>query len=505
MGLLGAPAADRREAATLDAVQPTRPIAAVRQLPDPEVWQTAPSSGLGRRRIAAGFALAAVLLPGLTVLLTHYRSSLALIDEILIYLLVVLAVTLLGGLWPSVTTALTADVLLNWYFTVPLHHWTIERPADLFALLLFIATSVTVSSVVHFAARRSHAAAERAEEASALVGLTGTVLGGADTVESVLGHLRQTLGVAAELYERHGAGWLRVAGTRLDDPLTPLRVTGAGQDFRLVSYGSLVGNRARLLPAYAAQAAAACDRQRLRLQANQAEALAEGNRMRTALLAAVSHDLRTPLASLKAAVSTLRQTDITLTPDDRAALLDLIDQGADRLDGLIANLLDMSRINTGSIQLLIRDVALDEIVPLAIRSLERGGGVEVDLPDTLPLVRVDAGLLERAVANVVSNALRHSPPGRPPLVRAECRDQARVSLLVIDHGQGVPAEDRDRIFAPFQQLGDSSADGGVGLGLAVARGFLDAMGACIRAEQTAGGGLTMQIDLPALRPALATP
>lgn len=485
---------------TLGAVTPApgRSSGSVVALPEPEPWQPAPSNGLTARRVLLGLAVAAATLPLLTVALTALRGSLALIDEVLIYLLVVIAVSLVGGFWPSVLTALAADLILNWYFTVPLHHWTIAAPADLIALVLFIASAVTVSSVVHAAARRAHIASERSAEAGALLDLARTVLGGDDSPEVVLEHLTRTLGVPAEMYERHGTGWLKITGTAGAEPM---RAAAGGPEFRLVTYGDPAGNQARLLPAYAAQAAAACERQRLRIQAAQAEVLAEGNRIRTALLAAVSHDLRTPLASIKAAVDTLRQTDIHLSADDRAALLATIQQGADRLDALVANLLDMSRIHTGSVQPFLRPAAVDEIVLQALRAVDDDARVQLDIPDTLPLVTVDPGLFERAAANVITNALRYSPPHRPPAITATTAADITdmVTVLVIDHGPGVPPDAYGQIFAPFQQLGDRSTTDGVGLGLAVARGFLRAMGASIGAQDTPGGGLTMRIDLPIAR------
>ena len=173
-----------------------------------------------------------------------------------------------------------------------------------------------------------------------------------------------------------------------------------------------------LIAGYAAQAAASLDRERLRTQAAQAEALAEGNRMRTALLAAVSHDLRTPLASIKASVSSLRQTDVTWSAEDQAELLATIEQNADRLDALIGNLLDMSRLHAGSLQPFLRPTAIDEVAPVAVGGLDDSLRLELAVPDGFPLVLADPGLLERVLANLFSNALRYSPAGRPPELHA---------------------------------------------------------------------------------------
>jgi two-component system sensor histidine kinase KdpD len=260
-----------------------------------------------------------------------------------------------------------------------------------------------------------------------------------------------------------------------------------------------------LLEAYAAQAAAALDRERLRGQAAQAEALAEGNRMRTALLAAVSHDLRTPLASVKAGVSSLRQTDVELSPADRAELLATVEKAADRLDGLIGNLLDMSRLQAGALRPRLRAASVEEVALLALRGLDGTERVVVSLPEDLPLVATDPGLLERALANLVSNALRHSVGVPPPTIEAVA-GAARVVVRVVDHGPGVPPASYERMFEPFQRLGDQSRGTGVGLGLAVAKGFVEATGGRLEAAPTPGGGLTMTLTLRAATPATpATP
>ncbi|HET6878175.1 MAG TPA: ATP-binding protein [Jatrophihabitans sp.] len=453
-----------------------------------------PVSGLSRRRQLAGVALAGAVLPLLTVLLVAMQTHLAFPDELLAYLLAVLLVTLVGGFWPAVLAAVAACLLLNWFFTPPLHTWTIESPENLFALLLFVASAVTVSGVVHFAARRDAVARERTAEASALLALARTVLGGDDTPRAVLDHLSDATGLHAELQELVESRWVRIAGTEGDgEP----RAVPAGEHLRLIVYGDLTRMRAGLLDGYAAQAAAACERQRLRIQAGQAEALAEGNRMRTALLAAVSHDLRTPLASVKAAVGSLRQTDVQWSREDQVSLLETIEEGADRLDSLIGNLLDMSRVQIGAVQPFIRPVALDEVAPLAVRGLDGAQRLRLAIPDALPLVTTDPGLLERALANLVANALRYSPADRPPTVAARCDDARTVVIEVIDHGPGIPVDQREHAFQPFQQLGDRHTSEGVGLGLAVAKGLIEAVGGSIVADSTPGGGLTMRVELPA--------
>ena len=456
--------------------------------------EVAPGAAIGVRRQLAGVLLAAVLLPLLTVVLVAGRAHLNLADDLLVYLVAVVTITVLGGFWPAVLAAVAASVLLNWYFTVPIHTFTIAQPRELLALLLFVTVAVAVSSVVHLAARRALQAARAREEAASLLELAQTVLGGADSPAAVLEHLTRTHGGQAELQERVAGRWVRTASSGVDGALAEALRIAIRDDLTLMVTGQGPSATPALLAGYAAQAAAALDRERLRTQAAQAEALAEGNRMRTALLAAVSHDLRTPLASIKASVSSLRQTDVEWSEADEADLLATIEQNADRLDALIGNLLDMSRLHTGSLQPFLRPTAIDEVAPVAAGGLDDSLRLEMAVPDGFPLVLADPGLLERVLANLFSNALRYSPAGRPPELHAVL-DGGTVRLEVADHGPGVPDELKERIFEPFERVGDRHP--GVGLGLAVARGFAEAMGGRIGAFDTPGGGLTVRVTLPA--------
>ncbi|CAL9314209.1 Adaptive-response sensory-kinase SasA [Streptomyces sp. SudanB148_2056] len=251
----------------------------------------------------------------------------------------------------------------------------------------------------------------------------------------------------------------------------------------------------RVLAAFAAQAAVVLDRRRLREQTDRALALAEGNRIRTTLLAAVSHDPRTPPAGIKAAVSSLRSEDVERSDEDRAELLEGIEDGADRLDHLVGNLLDTFRLHTGTVTPLMRGTDLDEVVPRALGGVPEHT-VVLDVPETLPVVDADPGPLERAMANVIENAVKYSPPGeRVPVAASAFADG--VEVRVVDRGPGLSDEAEGRIFAPFQRHGDAPRGSGVGLGLAVARGVTEAMGGTLNADDTPGGGLTMTLTLRA--------
>jgi two-component system sensor histidine kinase KdpD len=258
--------------------------------------------------------------------------------------------------------------------------------------------------------------------------------------------------------------------------------------------GRLTGADRQVLNAFAAQLTAARERARLSEAAAQATELTEANALRTALLQAVSHDLRTPLASIKASASSLRQHDIEWSPQDEASFLETIEDETDRLTALVSNLLDMSRLQAGVLQPTLRPVNLEDVVPAAIASLgERAYGVVVDVAETLDPVRADAALLERVVANLVENAMRWSPLDRPARVTAG-RVHDRIDVRIIDHGPGVKPANREQIFQPFQRLGDRGGTG-VGLGLAVARGFVRAMEGELIIEDTPEGGTTAVVSL----------
>ena len=452
-------------------------------------------SGLSPRRQLAGAALAVVGLPSLTAVLNALQPHLNLSDDLLIYLVAVVAVTVVGGFWPAVLAAVGASLLLNWFFTAPLHTFTIAEPRNLLALVLFVTVAVAVSSVVHLAARRAADAARSSKETESLLSLAQTVLGGADTPGDVLDHMTASHGGQAQLLERVGGRWIMVASSGDASSSESALRFEVRPDLALEVSGQAASATTSLLAGYTAQAVAALDRARLRTQAAQAEALAEGDRMRTALLRAVSHDLRTPLASIKASVSSLRQTDVRWTPEDEAELLANIEQNADRLDTLVGNLLDMSRLQAGSLEPFLRATAVDEVAPVALRGLDDADHLLIVVPDDLPLVRADPGLLERVLANLFSNALRHSPPDQRPMLRAK-EDGPWVVIDVVDHGSGVPAGLKERIFEPFARL--EAGTHGVGLGLAVAKGFAEAMGGTIAAVDTPGGGLTVRVTMPAL-------
>jgi K+-sensing histidine kinase KdpD len=469
---------------------------------EPAPSKRAPRQGLSRRRQLSGLALALAGLPLVTLLLAAARESLSLESVVLLYLLAVLAVALLGGVAVALLAAVASALLINFYFVEPLHTLDIAQGDQALALGVFVVVAAIVSGTVELAARRARAAVQAAAEAETLSALAGTDLNEAATLNDVLEQARKTFSmesVALKVRNRTTDAWEEVehagwgpkgqeAPLQFDLPISPrLRLVGRGP--------ALFAEDRRVLEAFAAAAETAYEGRRLTAQAREARTLATVDRQRTALLAAVGHDLRTPLAGIKAAVSSLRQTDVDWSPHERDELLATIESSADRLDALVSNLLDASRLQAGALAVQARPVALDEVIGTVLLSLPGASErVAVDVPENLPLVHADPGLLERILANLLDNALRHAGANDPVEITASA-GASNAKITIVDHGPGISPAQRERLFEPFQRLDDSTSNG-IGLGLAVARGFAEAMGGALVADQSVGGGLTMRLRLP---------
>jgi two-component system sensor histidine kinase KdpD len=440
-----------------------------------------PRRGLPARRQWWGAGLAAAGLPLVTAVLVSERGRLSYATPVLLVLTVVVGVALVGGLRPAVPAAIAGGLSLNYFFTPPLHELTVERPQDLLVLLVYLAVAVAVSGVVDLAARRTAEAARAKAEAEALSSVAGATLAEQETLPALVERVREVFGAShVSLVDELGVP-LAVVGT--PTPGDAEQRVPAGRAVLVVRGPELFAEDRRVLGAFAEAAATALEGRRLAEQAAAAEAV---DRMRTALLAAAGHELRTPLAGVKAAVSSLRAQDVTWSVEERNELLGTIEDSADRLGSLVANLLDASRLQAGALSVTPAPVGLDEVVARAVVGLAERDRVRLEVLESLPPVTADAGLLERVVANLLDNALRFDPG--EVLVRGSVGQ-----LAVIDHGPGIA--DAATAFAPFQRLGDPSP-GGVGLGLAVAKGFVEAMGGTITPSTTPGGGLTMTVVLP---------
>ena len=453
---------------------------------------------LPRRRVWLGIALAVVGLPALTAVLTQLREHLQLNTILLLYLLFVVVVSAVGGLLPALAAAIVGFLLVNWYFTPPLHGLTIDDTENLIALIVFLTVAVTVSGLVSMAARRAAEGARARAEAEALARLAGVSPAGA-----VLDSLRRILGLdGAAVLHRLDGGWRveAASGDRVpESPEASESTIDLDEDHVLALSGAAIrAEDRRVLDAFARELQASVEVGELEAEAGTVGALAAANELRAALLSAVSHDLRTPLSAIKASVTSLLQRDVEWTPSAQHEFLTTIDEETDRLNALVGNLLDMSRLQSGALEVRETPIGLDQVLPAALRSIGADDdSLQLDVPESLPRVLGDAGLLERALANVIANAIRYSPAGVPARVTAGPVD-AIVDVRIVDRGPGVAEGDQARLFMPFQRLGDTRQDEGVGLGLAVARGFVEAMGGEIEVEETPGGGLTVVVRLRAI-------
>lgn len=438
-------------------------------------------------------------LPAITVTLAGHRQDLVLSTPVLLMLTVVLAVAIVGGIRPALPAAVAGFLLLTVVFTEPYGTFDVHRLDQGLALVVYMATAVAVSVVVGVAARRHSQAVRATAEATELSALSGAQVGEEHGLDDVLARVREVFDLRyAAVVERGGPGWRVVRASGEPGPAdTSLHLPVSATRALHVAGRPLSSDDRRVLSAFARAAVASLERQELRAQAAEVSRLASVDELRTTLLAGVGHDLRTPLAGIKAAVTSLRAQDVHWTEPERQELLDAVEDSADRLEALVANLLATSRLDAGALSVTLSAVDVEEIVGRGISSLPDQDRIVIDVPERLPLVLADVGLAERVVANLVDNALRHSGKGTNVLITAAERGH-QVVLSVVDSGLGVPPARRKALFTPYQRLGDRTP-GGLGLGLSVAHGFTSAMGGTLEPAETAGGGLTMHMRLPLAR------
>lgn len=449
---------------------------------------------LSPRRRIAGFALALLGGPALTLFLTRVRSPDSITSDVLAYQLLVILVALLGGIWPGLFAALLSGLTVDYFYIDPIHTITISKPLHLIALGLYVVNALLVSFLVDRAARRSRTARRAATESELLQAIAGSVLRGEDAVPALISETRSAFGLQAVRLVENGTV-LAADG----DPApggTPTTVP-VGADTQLELYGSdLQASERRLLAVITAQLQAALEHWDLEEVASEVAPLAASERVRSALLSAVSHDLRRPLAAAIAAVGGLRASYDHLSAADREELLSTADESLATLSAVVTDLLDVSRLQAGVIAVSLGPVDPAEVIAPALDELHLGPDqLEIDLDPTCPEVLADPVLLQRVLVNLLANATRHAPSGsRVRIATSTFAD--RVEIRVTDHGPGIPPERLDDIFVPFQRLGDVDNTTGLGLGLALSKGFTEGMGGTLTPEDTPGGGLTMVVALP---------
>jgi len=453
---------------------------------------------LSAKRRLAGLLLAVLGGPLLTWGLVTFRSEESIVSDVLSYQLLVVVVALVGGAGPAVYAAVLSGITLDFFFIEPYHTITVGEPLHLVALVLYVVTAVLVSVVVDRAARTTRAAHRAAAESEVLATVAGSVLRGQDAVQALVARAREAFGLT---------GARLVAGTTVlaqdgelgqGAPRATIDVDGRAV---LELYGAdLEASERRLLNVIAVQLQAALEHNDLAEVASEVDQLAESDRVRSALLSALSHDLRRPLSAAAASVSGLRTDPGTLSAADRAELLETADESLTSLSTLITDLLDVSRLEAGVLGVSRSPVETADVILPALDELHLGPGeVELDLDLTVPTVLADPVLLQRVVVNLLANATRHSPAGRRVRLTTSAF-AGTVEIRVVDHGPGIPADRREDVFVPFQRLGDTDNTTGLGLGLALSKGFVEGMGGTLVPEDTPGGGLTMVVALPAADP-----
>ncbi len=441
--------------------------------------------------------------------------------ESALFFIGVLVVALLGGVAPAALSAVLSGLLLNYFLVEPRYTFTIAEPDSAITIVVLLLVAVAVAVLVDGAVKRAREARIASQEAELLALFAGSVLRGAD-LETLLERVRETYSQRAVSMLRMQPGYSEgeVVACVGQDPCrdvdsadTAIEV-GDDEFWMLMSGRKLAARDRRVLGAVAKQAAGLVKQRELTEEAGKAAAIAQADELRRSLLSAVSHDLRTPLAAAKAAVSSLRSSDVDFSAEDTAELLATIEESIDQLTALVGNLLDSSRLAAGVVRPELRRVYLEETVQRALLGISKGitgfgsagrsgatggmtpGGldrVKVEVDDAV--VMADSGLLERVLANLIDNALRYAPDSPVRVNAGQVGD--RVLIAVIDEGPGIPRGAEEQLFAPFQRLGDHDNSIGVGLGLSVARGFVEAMGGALSANDTPGGGLTVEIDLAA--------
>jgi two-component system sensor histidine kinase KdpD len=456
--------------------------------------------------------LMALLLPSATTGLGFAgRELFDLPTDVVLFFLAAVGVALIGGLGPALTAAVLSGLLLNFFFTPPIYSLTIAEPKNIVTVLAMVGVGVMVALVVDRAARRAAQAARARTEAALLASYARIVLTADDSVRRLLDKVRENFGFTSVTLQARPDddpqrdGWQQVAWAGNEPCSTPTEADTmiiVDNQTRLAIRGRpFTASDRSVLEAAAGQAVLALRQQRATEQAQLAQRRADATELRTALLSAVGHDLRTPLTSIKAAAGSLRNPHLRLSATDTSELLAIIEESTDRLSALVENLLDSSRLATGAVHPNLQPIGYDEVLARALGTIDWSDVVTIEIAEDLPPVLGDPGLLERVVANVVDNALRHAH-GAAVDVRGSAH-AGRVELRICDHGPGLPQGAAETAFVPFQRSADPTERGdrrtrnGIGLGLFVAKGFMDAMGGTLTTEDTPGGGLTVVVSLAA--------
>jgi two-component system, OmpR family, sensor histidine kinase KdpD len=447
-------------------------------------------------RIFVALVLTALTMPFVTWAMTQARSSLSLSTVFLVYLLVVLGLSTWGGALVGIVAAVAASALENYYFVLPLHTFQVARPDDVVAIVAFFLFAIGASFVVSRFALRSKEAERAQLEAQVLARAAATMATASDDLAPLLESLRTIFAIpGVALLVRTDGEWRSdvTSGEPVDEATANSRFVIDDDHVLLLSGEALSNQDRQLITVFLERVSTGLATQHFMHDEQQQRALAQTDALRSGLLHALSHELGSPLASIEADVHSLLKTDVTWSPQARHGVLVGLERDVRRMTRLIANLVDLRRLEAGKVTAQIIDVDLAELLDQILAGIDdEGHSFDIDVPEDLPLLMTDRGLLRRVIVNVVTNALRFSPENVPIRISAAWTGDF-VELLVIDQGPGIDEDRRATLIAPEGQLYDDQFDAGIGL--TASAGFLKPLGGHLRFEDTPGGGLTVCIEV----------
>lgn len=457
--------------------------------------------GITRGRVLTGLTFGLISLIVLTSVLVNNRSALSVATSLVLYLLLVVSSAAIGGFLPGIVLAVSSPLVVNWYLIPPYHTLRINNGENILELAVFVTVASVVASFVSVASRRSREAQRAWNEASTLFALVDS--GSFDPVERILDLLRSTFAVDGVAILRGSANAFSAVASAgsidVDSPGSATFLAPLDAESKLAVYGrALDVEEHRILHVFISQLRRALDQRRLQEVAIEAETLSRADELKTAILRAVSHDLRSPLASIKASVSSLRQDDVQWSAEMTDEFLESIESESDRLTSIVTNLLDLSRLEAGVLQPSMRAMSLDEVVPSVAKSFRsQRERIHLDVEPDIEEVSSDPSLVDRILANLVDNALKWS---NESTVTVRVHQSGNyVQLHVVDHGPGIPPSLKQRVREPFHRVDDKVQSGGLGLGLAIVDRLATAVGGRLELRDTPGGGLTAVVFLPIAR------
>lgn len=456
-----------------------------------------------RATILRAFVVLILIIPLANLVLTRFRHSFNLTTDTLVLLIITLIVAIKSPIWLTTVCALENFLFLNYLFTPPFHTLLISDKNDLLALLIFLVISITASLILRKLELRTTKLEQLSREGLFLSSLAESIIRGHNSIDEILSNSKGTFGLSELAVVRNfpasEANHLHVIYGSISKLARESETSkiDLNSEYSLLAYPVITDPELRsLVTTFGSQILILLERQLLEENERELSDIRQADQMRVALLNAVSHDLRGPLASSKAAISSLLNNEVVWTHEDQEELLNSANHSLDQLNHLIENLLDMSRLEAGTIFLNWRNVGVEDAVSGAIKALKSPtNSIEINIDPALPPIKGDPILLERVIGNLLENAIRFNPKDKTVTIAAAQVDE-RIEIRIIDHGPGLSKKDSSKLFTPFQRFGDRDNSTGVGLGLAIVKGFTELMNGNVSMEATVQGGLTMVLAFP---------